>query len=63
MAFTFSPVAFTFLLSSNPVSLSFKMTRLKGEGNGNPLQCSCMENPMDREACWAAVYGVSKSWT
>ena len=50
MAFTFSPVAFTFLLSSNPVSLSFKMTRLKGEGNGNPLQCSCLENPMDREA-------------
>ena len=32
-----------------------------GEGNGNPLQCSCLENPMDRGAWWAAVHGVSKS--
>ena len=30
-----------------------------GEGNGNPLQCSCLENPRDRGAWWAAVYGVS----
>ena len=34
-----------------------------GEGNGNPLQCSCMENPMDRGAWWAAVYGVAQSRT
>ena len=34
-----------------------------GEGNGNPLQCSCLENPRDREAWWAAVYGVAKSRT
>ena len=34
-----------------------------GEGNGNPLQCSCLENPRDREAWWAAVYGVAQSWT
>ena len=34
-----------------------------GEGNGNPLQCSCLENPGDGEAWWAAVYGVSQSWT
>ena len=34
-----------------------------GEGNGNPLQCSCLENPRDREAWWADVYGVSQSWT
>ena len=34
-----------------------------GEGNGNPLQCSCLENPRDRGACWAAIYGVSQSWT
>ena len=34
-----------------------------GEGNGNPLQCSCLENPMDGGACWAAVYGVAQSWT
>ena len=30
-----------------------------GEGNGNPLQCSCLENPRDGEAWWAAVYGVA----
>ena len=34
-----------------------------GEGNGNPLQCSCLENPRDRGAWWAAVCGVSKSRT
>ena len=34
-----------------------------GEGNGNALQCSCLENPRDGEAWWAAVYGVAQSWT
>ena len=34
-----------------------------GEGNGNPLQCSCLENPRDRGAWWVAVYGVSQSRT
>ena len=34
-----------------------------GEGNGNPLQCSCLENPRDRGALWAAVYGVTQSRT
>ena len=34
-----------------------------GEGNGNPLQCSCLENPRDGEAWWAAVYGVAQNWT
>ena len=33
-----------------------------GEGNGNPLQCSCLENPRDGGALWAAVYGVTQSW-
>ena len=32
-----------------------------GEGNGNPLQCSCLENPRDSRAWWAAVYGVAQS--
>ena len=32
-----------------------------GEGNGNPLQCSCLENPRDGGASWAAVYGVAQS--
>ena len=34
-----------------------------GEGNGNPLQCSCLENPRNGGAWWAAVYGVAQSWT
>ena len=34
-----------------------------GEGNGNPLQYSCLENPRDRGAWWAAVYGVAQSRT
>ena len=33
------------------------------EGNGNPLQYSCLENPMDRGAWWDTVHGVAKSWT
>ena len=37
--------------------------RSLGEGNGNPLQYSCLGNPMDRGAYWAAVHGVSKSQT
>ena len=37
--------------------------RSPGEGNGNPLQYSCLENPMDRGAWWATVYGVAKSRT
>ena len=34
-----------------------------GEGNGNPLQYSCLENPVDRGACWAAVHRVAQSQT
>ena len=34
-----------------------------GEGNGNPVQCSCLEYPRDRGAWWAAVYGVTQSQT
>ena len=37
--------------------------RSPGEGNGNPLQYSCLDNPMDREARWAIVHGVTKSRT
>ena len=37
--------------------------RSSGAGNGNPLQSSCLENPMDRGAWWAIVHGVAKSWT
>ena len=34
-----------------------------GGGNGNPLQCSCLQNPRDGGARWSAIYGVAQSWT
>ena len=37
--------------------------RAPGEGNDNPLQYSCLENPMYRGAWWATFYGATKSWT
>ena len=37
--------------------------RFPGGGPFNPLQCSCLENPMDREARWATVHKVAKRWT
>ena len=37
--------------------------RSPGDGNGNPLQYSCLENPMDGRAWWATIHGVEKSWT
>ena len=37
--------------------------RSPGGGNGYPLQCSCLENPLDRRLLWATVHGVAKSWT
>ena len=40
----------------------FSLSRI-GEGNGNPLQCSCLENPRDGGAWWAAIYGVAQSRT
>ena len=43
-------------------SLHFSLSCI-GEGNGNPLQCSCLENPKDGGAWWAAVCGVWQSWT
>ena len=39
------------------------LDRIFGEGKGNPLQCSCLENPRDGEAWWAAIYGAAQSWT
>ena len=39
------------------------LERSSGGGHGNPLQYSCLENPMDRGAWWATVHGVAKSWT
>ena len=42
---------------------SMGLKRSPRKGNGNPLQCSCLENPRDGGAWWAAVYGVAQSWT
>ena len=39
------------------------LVRSPGEGNGSPLQYSCLENSMVRGAWWATVHGVTKSWT
>ena len=43
--------------------LTLNSLKVIGEGNGNPLQYSCLENPRDRGAWWAAVCGVSQSQT
>ena len=45
------------------VGLILGLGRSPGGGHGNPLQYSCLENPMDRGAWWAAVHRVAKSWT
>ena len=39
------------------------LERSPGGGHGNPLQYSCLKNPMDRRAWWATVYGDAQSWT
>ena len=46
-----------------PASILDQPPLFWGEGNGNPLQCSCLENPKDGGAWWAAVYGVAQSRT
>ena len=50
------------IINSVDINLS-KLREIGGEGNGNPLQCSCLENPRDGGAWWAAVYGVAQSQT
>ena len=45
------------------VLVSCLLPVIGGEGNGTPLQCACLENPMDGEAWWAAIYGVAQSRT
>ena len=46
--------------SEGDLDLIPELGRSLGEGNGNPLQCSCLENPMDREAWQATVHGFAK---
>ena len=52
----------TTLLAEGEEKLKSLFMRV-GEGNGNPLQYSCLENPMDRGTWWATVHGVTQSWT
>ena len=52
-----------FMSESYDYSLQGDAEGYIGEGNGNPLQCSCLENPRDGRAWWAAAYGVTQSWT
>ena len=49
-------------VATEQLHFHFSLSR-NGEGNGNPLQCSCLENPRDGRAWWAAVYGVTQSQT
>ena len=44
-------------------TFTFHFCALDKAQNGNPLQCSCLENPRDGEAWWAAIYGAAQSWT
>ena len=49
--------------NTGDAGLISELGRSAGEGNGNPLQCSCLENPRDGGAWWAAIYGVAQSRT
>ena len=49
-------------ISTEQLHFDFSLSCI-GEGNGNPLQCSCLENPRDGGAWWVAVYGVTQSRT
>ena len=57
------PFDIQFLASTRDAGSILGSGRSAGEGNGNPLQYSCLGNPMDGEAWWATVHGISKSWT
>ena len=57
-----SPWGCTELDTTERLHFHFSLSQI-GEGNGNPLQCSCLENPRDGGAWWAAVYGVAQSRT
>ena len=51
------------IISQNLVPIHGKKKRKKPSGNGNPLQCSCLENARDGGAWWAAIYGIAQSRT
>ena len=57
-----SPRGLEELDTTEPLHFHFSLSRI-GEGNGNAFQYSCLENPRDRGAWWAAIYGVAQSQT
>ena len=57
------PSYYVFLESCQLSGNYIKLVWMGGEGHGTPLQCSCLENPVDGGAWWATVHGVAKSWT
>ena len=57
------PVELFQVLKDDAVKVLHSIRSCIGEGNGNPLQCSCLENPRDGGAWWAAICGVAQSWT
>ena len=61
--FPSSPDGKAFTYNAGDPGLIPGLGRSPGEGNGSPLQCSCLENPRDRGAWWATVHGVAKSQT
>ena len=63
MATHYSTLAWKIPWKEEPGRLQSMGSLRVGEGNGNPLQCSCLENPRDWGAWWAAVYGVAQSRT
>ena len=60
MSFSHSSVGKEPACNAGDTGLISGLGRSPGEGNGNPLQYSCLENPMDRGACWATVHGVAR---
>ena len=62
-SFPHSSVGKASACNAGDLGLIPRLGRSPGEGNGNPLQCSCLENPMDRGAWQAIAHGVSKSQT
>ena len=63
MGFPGSSVVMNLPASAGDTGSISGLGRSLGEGNGNPLQYSCLGNPMDKEAWQATVYGVAESWT
>ena len=60
LGFTCSSVGKESACKAGDLGLVSGMGRYPGEGNGNPLQYSCLENPLDRGAWWATVHGVTR---